>query len=225
MIRVVAVDDHPYILEMLEILLGKEPDIQLVGTADHGSKLTDLMQYHPDIAILDIGMQTGEFKPVSYVRNFKQQYPQVKVLILSAYTNGVRLRALVKVGISGYMLKSDSLSMNIAGVIRRLYAGKSYFSRQIEAEVFKPDEDPIKVTDREITMIRLMAQGKTIKAMADCLGLSENRVQNLVTTIYDKFGIEKDGDVSPRFTLIKKARVLGLLLPDDELDPNLEETA
>jgi len=223
MIRVVAVDDHRLMLQALENAINKEEDMQLVATADHGSKSPGLvMKHHPDVLIQDLGMATGGFEPISSVRNLKKEYPNVKILIFTNYSVGAWVRALVDAGVSGYMLKSDAFSANIAEAIRNVYNGDRYFSPQIVGEVIGHEKTQIKLTPREQSILMLLEEGKSTEVVGDCLNVTPKRIQNMLSVICKKLGIKRDDGVSQRMAAIKKARKLGLL-PEGEWDPNLLE--
>ena len=87
-IRVIAIDDHPLMLKAVVDELSAKPDIEVVGTANHGSKLMALVREKlPDVVILDIGMSTGVFDPIFAVKSVLQVFPQVHFLILTGYDN------------------------------------------------------------------------------------------------------------------------------------------
>jgi DNA-binding NarL/FixJ family response regulator len=221
MIRIIAVDDHPLILKALENLISEHDDIQLVATANHGSKLIGLVRDHqPDIAIVDLGMSTGHFDPISTIKNLKEQFPKVKVLVLTSYDDGLWVRELVDVGASGYMLKSDDFSLGIVQAIRALYEGGKFFSPQIAEKLIDNDEVQIKLTQREKSVLLMLSDGKSTETIANSLGVSEKRIRNLLVTICDKLEIERNSGISLRIAAINKARKLGLL-PSNESDPNI----
>jgi two-component system response regulator NreC len=157
-IRVIAVDDHYLILKALEDLLKEHPDIQMVGTSHQGSQLLKLVQEKkPDVAIVDLGMSTDTFDPISSVRALHEQYPNVKVLILTGYDDGLWVRELVTAGASGYMLKSDDFSLSIPQAIRALYQGGKFFSPGVADKLL--DNDLEKLTERELSVLNLLSQG------------------------------------------------------------------
>jgi len=209
-IRVIAVDDHPLILKALSDLLKEYPDIQLVATSNQGSQLLKMVREHkPDVAIVDLGMTTDSFDPISSVRTLHEQHPNVKVLILTGYDDGLWVRELVKVGASGYMLKSDDFSLNIPQAIRALQQGHKFFSPGVADKLVDYDLD--KLTARELSVLNLLSQGLSTDAIAKNLGVSEKRVRNVLVIIYAKLAVDKDEGVTPRVAAINKARELGLI--------------
>jgi DNA-binding NarL/FixJ family response regulator len=207
---VIAVDDHPLILKALFDLLKEYPDILLVATSNQGSQLLKLVRDNkPDVAIVDLGMTTDSFDPISTVRTLHEQHPSVKVLILTGYDDGLWVRELVKAGASGYMLKSDDFSLSIPQAIRALYQGHKFFSPGVADKLVDYDLD--KLTARELSVLNLLSQGLSTDAIAKNLGVSEKRVRNVLVISYDKLAVDKDEGVSPRVAAINKARELGLI--------------
>lgn len=210
-IRVIAVDDHYLILKALSDLLNEHPDIQLVASSNQGSQLLKLVrEKNPDVAILDLGMTTESFDPISSVRLLHEQFPKVKVLILTGYDDGLWARELVKAGASGYILKSDDFSLNIPQAIRALHNGGKFFSPSITDKLLD-DEPNEKLTDQELSVLNLLAQGLSTEAIAKNLGVSNKRVRNILVSVCDKLVVERAQGVSLRIAAINEARKLGLI--------------
>ena len=209
-IRVIAIDDHHLILKALTDLLKGYPDIELIATSNQGSQLLKLVrEYKPDVAIVDLGMTADSFEPISAVRTIHEQYPNVKVLILTGYDDGLWVHELVKAGASGYMLKSDDFSLNIPQAIRALHQGGKFFSPGVADKLVVNDLD--KLTPRELSVLSLLAQGLSTDVIAKNLGVSEKRVRNVLVIICDKLAVDKADGVSPRVAAINKGRELGLI--------------
>ena len=209
-IRVIAVDDHHLILKALSDLLKDYSDIQLVATSNQGSQLLNMVKnHHPDVAIVDIGMTADSFDPISSVRTLHERYPNVKVLILTGYDDGLWARELVKAGASGYMLKSDDFSLSIPQAVRALTQGGKFFSPGVADKLVENDLD--KLTPRELSVLNLLSQGRTTDAIADNLGVSEKRVRNVLVMICDKLAVDRTEGISLRVAAIRKGREMGLI--------------
>ncbi len=209
-IRVIAVDDHHLILKALSDLLRDYPGIQLVATSNQGSQLLNLVKdHHPDVAIVDIGMTGDTFDPISSVRTLHERYPNVKVLILTGYDDGLWARELVKAGASGYMLKSDDFSLSIPQAVRALSQGGKFFSPGVADKLVDNDLD--KLTPRELSVLILLSQGLATDAIARNLGVSEKRVRNVLVMICDKLAVDRNEGISLRVAAIRKAREMGLI--------------
>src|SRR5512135_544720 len=203
-IRVIAVDDHHLILKALSDLLKGYPDIQLVATSNQGSQLLKLVRDHkPDVAIVDLGMTTDTFDPISSAKTLHEQYPNVKVLILTGYDDGLWVRELVKAGASGYMLKSDDFSLSIPQAVRALSHGGKFFSPGVADKLVDNDLD--KLTPRELSVLNLLSQGLATDAIARNLGVSEKRVRNVLVMICDKLAVDRTEGISLRVAAVKKA--------------------
>ena len=210
-IRIIAIDDHPLILKAITDLLKDHPDIQLVATSNKGSELLKLVHdKKPDVAIVDLGMSLDSFDPIYAVRTIHEQYPKVKVLILTGYDEGLWVRELVNAGASGYMLKSDDFSLNIPQAIRAVYQGGKFFSPGV-TEKLLDNSLYGKLTGSEISVLNLLSQGLSTNAIANSLGVSEKRVRNLLVSICDKLVVDRTPGVSLRIAAINKARELGLI--------------
>ena len=209
-IRVIAIDDHHLILKALSDLLRDIPDIQLVATSNQGSQLLDLAKEHnPDIAIVDIGMTGDKFDPISSVKTLHERFPNVKVLILTGYDDGLWARELIKAGANGYMLKSDDFSLNIPQAIRALAQGGMFISPGVADKLIENDMD--KLTPRELSVLNLISQGLETDAIANNLGVSKKRVRNVFVVICDKLAIDRVEGISLRVAAVKKAREMGLI--------------
>jgi DNA-binding NarL/FixJ family response regulator len=209
-IRVIAVDDHHLILKALSDLLRDYSDIQLVATSNQGSQLLNMVKNHnPDVAIVDIGMTADSFDPISSVRTLHERYPNVKVLILTGYDDGLWARELVKAGASGYMLKSDDFSLSIHQAVRALTQGGKFFSPGVADKLVENDLD--KLTPRELSVLNLLSQGLATDAIADNLGVSEKRVRNVLVMICDKLAVDRTAGISLRVAAVRKGREMGLI--------------
>ncbi len=213
-IRVIAIDDHPLIIKALTDLLKGHPDIELVGTDNRGSQLLSLVrEKKPDVVILDLGIPGDSFDPISKVRLIREQFPKIKIIILTGYDDGLWARELVKAGANGYILKSDDFSLSIPKAVHTVCDGYPFFSPPIAKLLLDNNAKEI-LTERELSVVVLIAKGFSTQAVAENLGVSEKRVRNLLVQICDKLEVIRTNDVDLRIALINKARKLGLL-PND----------
>lgn len=208
-IRVVVIEDHPLMLKAVAQELETHPDIQVVGTAEHGSELHRLVrEASPDVVVLDLGMSTGSFEPVSAVQTLLHTYPDVQVLVLTGYDDGVWIRELIASGVRGYVLKSDDLSLYLAEGVRAVFRGERFYSRTA-AEKYK-GQDPA-FSAQELAILKLVAKGFSNSRIGRELGLAEKTVRNIVSKIYSKLGVKANRDLNPRAAAIARAQDLGLL--------------
>lgn len=195
-IRVVLADDHAVVRKGIREFLEAEPDITVVAEAIDGEQAVALVAEHrPDVAVLDIQMpQVGG---VEATRRIKAEYPEVRVLILSAYDDDPYVFALLQAGASGYVLKTAD-SAELVQAVRAVHRGESALDPSVTLRMMqqlatgRPLGTPTTIealTEREIEVLRLVAQGLTNKAIGQSLGISDRTVQGHLANIYGKLNV------------------------------------
>ena len=211
-VRVAVVEDHPIIMKAVTDMLSGNPDIEMVGTADHGSKLMDLVREKlPDVVILDLGMSTGVFDPIASVKRVLQEFPKIKFLVLTGNDNRVYMQELIAAGARGYILKSDNLSLSLPKAVLAISNGERYYSAAVLA-ILNSDRILNILTPRELDVLRHVAQGETNLAIGEALGISEYRARNILSNIYSKFSIQESKETHARVEVINRGKELGLIL-------------
>jgi len=212
-IRVIAIEDHPLMLKAVVDELNAQQDIQVVGTAGHGSELFHLVrETSPDVVILDLGMSTGVFEPISAVRSLVQDHPNVRILVLTGYDDDIYVREIVAAGAHGYVLKSDDLSLMLPKGVRTVYEGKRFYSPDVLEKLFSKQKGEVtSLNEQELAILRLAAQGLSNSSIAQSINLSEKRVRNILSSAYIKLDIPETRGINMRVAAINKARDLGLL--------------
>jgi DNA-binding NarL/FixJ family response regulator len=192
MIRVAIVDDHLHVAIALHALLDQTTDIRLVSEARSGSQVANLVrQTQPDILLLDYLIEP-EFDALSTVRHLRQDFPNLKICILSAYLEPSRVRDLLQAGVYGYILKDDDYISHIDAILRNLAKGEIYLSPQAYtalAQATRAVETPQPLTEREIEVLRLAKRGLPNPQIAQSLHLSSGTVRNHLSAIYTKLGV------------------------------------
>ena len=210
-IRVVAVEDHPLMLKAILQELDAQHDIQVVGKATHGSQLRRLVrETSPDVIVLDLGMTTGTFEPLTAVKALRQTHPNVQILVLTGYDDATWVRELIAAGVRGYVLKSDDLSLYLPEGIRKVHSGSRFYSPAVTDKYFA-HENAIPLSAQELALLKLAAKGFSNAQIGQELGLAEKTVRNYFSNIYSKLGFQVNKSVNPRVTAINKARESGLL--------------
>jgi DNA-binding NarL/FixJ family response regulator len=209
-IRVVAIEDHPLMLRAIAQELESHSDIEVVGTAEYGSELHRLVRETcPDVVVLDLGMSAGSFEPVSAMRTLLDNHPDVQILVLTGYDDGVWIRELITAGARGYVLKSDDLSLNLAEGVRTVYRGQRFYSTTAAEKYFEVEDTALSV--QELAVLKLAAKGLANRCIARKLNLAEKTVRNALSCVYGKLDVKADGDLNPRVAAVNKALDLGLL--------------
>ena len=189
-IGVLLADDHAIVRAGIRQYLERAGDIQVVAEADDGEMAEDLITEHqPDVAVLDI--QMPKYSGIEVTRWVRTNFPNVGVLILTAYDDDPYVLAVLQAGANGYVLKTASPAELIQAV-RDVFAGKSVLdpaiTRKLLAQLSHPKE-PLQVeqlTERELEVLALTAKGYTNKAIGVQLGISDRTVQGHLAHIFDK---------------------------------------
>jgi DNA-binding NarL/FixJ family response regulator len=177
-IRVLIVDDHAILREGVRALLASQADIEVVGEASDGQEaISAVERLDPDVVLMDIAMPG--LGGIETSLELKKQGRRARILILSQYDDREYVRRLLKAGVAGYVLKKSAGS-ELAGAIRAVHHGGMVLdpavARTAMAEagpVTAGGGDPYEtLTDREKQVLRLVADGKSNKEVADVLGIS-----------------------------------------------------
>lgn len=183
--RLLIVDDDPLVCESLELLLAREADIDVCGTALHGGEaLERCAQHSPDIVLMDIRMPGMD--GIQAVREIKQRWPDMRVMMLTTFQDEQNIRSALLAGADGYMLKSTQPSA-IAGQLRVLHAGSSVLDADVLRSLAQPNEHKLdELTPREQDIVRLVAQGCSNREIAGQLFIGEGTVRNTLSIVLEK---------------------------------------
>lgn len=178
-IRVLLADDHVMVRQGIRRFLEDAGDIEVVAEAEDGAAALRLTEAHrPDVAVLDIRMP--QVTGVVATRQIKERFPQVRVLILTAYDDDPYVFTLLQAGADGYVLKTAS-GDELVRAVRTVHQGGAMLSPEIAAKVVRqvathrPEQaaDQIEpLTGRELDVLRLAAQGMTNRAIGHALQIS-----------------------------------------------------
>lgn len=195
-ITLVVADDHPLLLSGLVGQL-KEYNYNVIGTAENGAKaLERIMELKPEIAILDeeMPMLTG----FEVIQKCKEQQVATKFIILTSHKEKVFIYKAKKLNISGYIIKDEPFT-EIHNCIQSVSKGTPYFSAVFNA-VFNDEVAPqlqiLKLlSPSERTIVRLVAQEKSSKDIAELLSLSARTIEKHRSNIINKLGLAKEKDI------------------------------
>ena len=194
-IRIIIADDHDLFVEGLSGLLAKQPDIELSGQACDGIQAveqTSLLK--PDIILLDIAMP--RMNDIKASQQIRLKCPDVKILMLSMHNSRELISESLKAGANGYILK-DCTSDEVYEAVKSVMQGYFYIARASMAIVvedymrlLEAEEKiaPCPLSEREIEVLRLIAEGKNTKEVASELRISKNTVDAHRRHIMDKTG-------------------------------------
>src|SRR5574340_1137118 len=177
-IRVVLADDHAILREGVRALLQLHPDIEVVGEAADGEQaIQQVERLDPDVVLMDIAMPG--LGGIEAALEMKRLGRRAKILILSQYEDREYVRRLLKAGVSGYVLKKSAGS-ELANAVRAVHRGGLVLDPEVartameDAGQATPGQaDPYEtLTDREKQVLKLVAEGKSNKEVAEVLGIS-----------------------------------------------------
>jgi two-component system, NarL family, response regulator LiaR len=189
-ITVLIVDDHAVVRQGLRTFLDLQPDIKVVGEASDGTEaLAQAQTLLPDIILMDLVMPNQD--GVSATRAITSAVPSSKVLVLTSFSEDEKVFASIKAGAHGYLMK-DVLPPELVKAIRTVYRGEAQLHPEIARKLMNEFSMPVPtapkhdLTERELDVLRLIAQGKSNKEIAEDLILSEKTVKTHVSNILQK---------------------------------------
>lgn len=201
-LRILLVDDEPLLLESLEIILTIN-QMEIVGMAHDGFEALDLLSRHfCDLALVDLNMKG--MGGIELIARVKQDYPNVKILVLTTFYDDKNITQAIANGADGYLLK-DSGKDAILGAISQIVSGRNVIDHKVMQRLAammstgNPSGNSADtsllagMTEREKEICSLLAEGLTNKQIAETLYISEGTVKNYISSIYDKTGIHDRG--------------------------------
>ncbi|MBT2680931.1 response regulator transcription factor [Bacillus sp. ISL-35] len=182
MIRIVIAEDQRMLLGALGSLLSLEDDMEVVGKASNGEEAVALAkEIKPDVCVMDIEMpgKTG-LEAAEELKGLG-----CKIIILTTFARSGYFQRALKAGVSGYLLK-DSPSEELASTIRSVMGGRRVFAPELMDDVYS-EENPL--TEREMEVLELVADGKNTKEIAGQLSITTGTVRNYISTILGKLQV------------------------------------
>ncbi|MDP9241562.1 MAG: response regulator transcription factor [Actinomycetota bacterium] len=212
-LRVMVVDDHALFRRGLQMVLDDEGDLELVGEAADGAEAVERAQeLMPDVVLMDVRMPRRS--GIEAARELKDVLPHAKILMLTISDDEADLYDAIKAGASGYLLKEIPIE-EVADAIRSVWAGQSRISPSMASKLLsefatmskradEPRSVPApKLTDRELEVLQLVAQGMNNRDIAKQLFISENTVKNHIRNILEKLHLHSRME-AVRYAVLEK---------------------
>lgn len=202
--RILIADDHAIVRGGIRALLPTEPGIEICGEAGNGREvLASLGTDRPDMIVMDLNMP--QMHGLQATRLIRQAHPEIAVLVLSMHSSDDFVRESMRLGVRGYILKADA-DVELRAAVARIRQGGTVFSSQIAEAIAKsfvarrqPTErgTPVRprLTEREIAIVRLLAEGKTSQEVAAILSLSKRTADTHRYHVMRKLGFSTFSDL------------------------------
>lgn len=194
MIKVLLVDDHEMVRIGVSAFLSIQNDIEVVGEADNGEKGVELaLSLRPDIILMDLVMNGMD--GIQATKEIIQKWPEAKIIIVTSFIDDEKVYPALEAGATSYMLKTSKAS-DIAEAVRDTFEGQSVLEPQVTGKMMmrmkQGNKRPLHedLTNRELEILLLMAEGKTNQEMADELFIALKTVKTHVSNILSKLEVQ-----------------------------------
>jgi len=184
-IRVFSVDDHPLLREGLAAIISHQPDMQMVAQAANGSEAIQMFRQHqPDVTLMDLRLP--DMSGIEALIAIRTEFPEARIVILTTFEGDVDIRRALEAGARGYMLKNMP-PKELVEVIRQVHKGKKRIPAEVAAHLAEYFGDDT-LTEREIDVLRHVANGNRNREIGERLFLSEETVKVHIKHIMEKLG-------------------------------------
>lgn len=190
MIRVILIDDHALIRELVSRLIAEDGGVTVVGSfADGNEAVRFAAREEPHVAILDVAMPCAN--GIDVARRLRAVSPRTRVLMLSMHAKPEYVRQALAAGASGYVLK-ECAGAEVVAAVRALHAGQRYLSSRLSAPTRgAPDDDPLeRLSARELQVLKLVVEGNTSNEVAAQLRLSPKSVDTYRSRLMTKLDVD-----------------------------------
>ena len=194
-LKIMIVDDHDIVRKGLAMLVSRQDDLSVVAEAGTVAEAVEkARESGPDVVVMDIRLPDGT--GIEACRDIRDENPDVKVLMLTSYSDEEAVMGSIMAGASGYLLK-EIRSQEIVDAIRRVGAGQSLLDPSVTASVLervrrgKEPDALAQLTEQEQRILELIADGQTNREIAGQINLSDKTVKNYVSNILGKLEVSR----------------------------------
>ena len=185
-IRVLIADDHVTVRDGLAVMIGRQPDMKVIGEAANGRDAVDLWRKHsPDVALFDLRMPVLD--GVGAIDEIRKEYTSARIIVLTTFDTDNEIVLAIRAGAKGYLLK-DAQREEILECIRKVHAGEICISPPLLAKLSMAISSEA-LTDRERDVLTLLAHGKSNKEIGVTLHISETTVKSHLRSIFSKLNV------------------------------------
>ena len=203
-IRILLADDHAVVRQGFKMILGEQPDMEIVGEAGNGREALQLAEsLKPDLVVMDVAMP--ELNGIEATRRMIDVAPHARVLALSMHKDSVYVREVLRAGARGYITKYEA-SSEVMAAIEQVLNGHVYLSRQMTsrmlglfADAKKGDpRDVSALTDRELDVFQRLGRGETARDIASALHVGITTIDTYRARIKEKLGLKNGNELQRR---------------------------
>lgn len=182
-IGILAVDDHPILRDGISAVIESQPDMSLIGEAGNGEEAVAAFRLlHPDVTLMDL--QMPGMNGIEAIARIRSGSPSARILVLTTYPGDAQAVRALKAGAAGFLLKS-SLRKELLDAIRAVHAGRRYVPAEVAAQIAEHLAEEA-LSQRELEVLRCVAQGMANKVAASRLGIAEETVKAHMKNIMGK---------------------------------------
>jgi DNA-binding NarL/FixJ family response regulator len=185
-IRILTVDDHPMLREGIAAVVRPRTDMMLVGEAEDGAEAVEAYRtLRPDVTLMDL--QMPKLNGLDAIIRIREEFPNSRIIVLTTYVGDVLALRALRAGAVGYLLKG-TLRKELLDAIRTVHAGRRHIPPEIALEIAQHAGDD-SLSDRELSVLRLVSRGHANKEIARVLAISEDTVKGHLKNIFTKLDV------------------------------------
>jgi two-component system NarL family response regulator len=186
-IRVLIADDHSIFRQGLAMIISRDPDMTVIAQAENGQQAIDLFREHqPDVTLMDLRMPQVE--GVEAITAIRTESKSARIIVLTTYDSDEDIYRGLQAGAQGYLLK-DTKSDELFNAIRTIHRGEQYIPPNVGAKLIQRMNNPV-LSERELAVLRSMAQGMSNADIATALSISAGTVKSHVNRILSKLDVD-----------------------------------
>lgn len=185
-IRVLIVDDHAIVRNGLATIINRDPEMTAIAQAENGQQAIDVFREHqPDVTLMDLRMP--KMGGVEAIMAICAEFRQARIAVLTTYDSDEDIYRGLQAGAQGYLLK-DAKPGELLNAIRAIHNGQKYIPPEVGAKLLQRMSNP-ELSERELEVLRLMAQGMSNQEIGTALSIGESTVKSHVNRILSKLGV------------------------------------
>jgi DNA-binding NarL/FixJ family response regulator len=188
-VRMIIADDHETARAGIRYAFVERPDVEIVAEVSNGLELMQALgATSPNFLVVDLAMP--DFEPLTAILNIRAQYPDLLILVVSAYADDIYVQGLLSAGVNGYHLKDQPLS-DLTLAVDRILAGERWISSPLIRKLLNPEQryGSLELSPRQISIARCLANGMSNKEIAEQLTLSVKTIENHLTRLYRQLNV------------------------------------